>query len=195
MLMSAITLLFLVAQQPEAADSKTRNQGQTVSIRVGEAHQPGGADSSANREIAAPCRLVEESAVQYFKEHAFYANTATKGTDIFITLGPRTGALAPSGKPLSLDRFSIHRYSLTRHLSPLKTYDFRAEGQLRLEEATTAGSCNASLSFDISAYEWVWALAVIDDGYRSQFNSNGELERLYLDAIGNLFQDLRPNRQ
>lgn len=185
--MSAITLLFLVAQQPEGADSKPRNQGQTVTIPVGEAHQPGGTDSGASRVIAAPCRLVEEKAVQYFKEHAFYANMAVRNADIFITLGPRRGAMAPSGKPLSLDRFSIHMYSLPRHLSLFKTYDFRVEGQLRLEEAT-AGSCNASLSFDISAYEWVWALAVIDDGYRSQFNSNGELERLYLDAIGNLFK-------
>ncbi len=173
--MSAITLLFLVAQQPEGADSKSKNQGQTVNIPLGQVRQPGGTDSSASRVIAAPCRLVEEKAVQYFKEHAFYANTAVKNTDISIILGPRKGALAPSGKPLSLDRFSIHRYFLPRHLSLLKTYDFRVEGQLRLEEAI-AGSCEASLSFDISAYEWVWALAVIDDGYRSQFNSNGTLE-------------------
>jgi hypothetical protein len=163
MLASAITLWFLLAQQSA------------------------GADSSACRQIAAPCPLVEAGAVQYLKEHDFYAYTATKGSNIFIAVGPRKGASAPSGKPLSLDRFSIHRYSLPRHLSPLKTYDFRVEGHLRLEQAT-AGSCNASLRFEISAYEWVWALAVIDDGYRSQFSSNGVLERLYIDAIGNLFR-------
>ena len=72
-------------------------------------------------------------------------------------------------------------------MSPLKTYDFRIEGQLRSEQAS-AGSCNASLRFEISVYEWVWALAVVDDGYRSQFRSNGALERLYIDATGNLFK-------
>ena len=50
----------------------------------------------------------------------------------------------------------------------------------------TEGSCNATLRFEISAYEWVWA-PVFDDGYRSKFSSNGTLERLYIDQIGDLF--------
>ena len=183
---SAITVLSLLAQQPEGADSSARNEGQTVTLRVGGAQQPEGADSSASRQIAAPCQSVEERAVQYFKEHDFYAVTATTDAGIFIHLGNGKNALTPSGKPLSLNRFSIHKYSLPRHLSPLKTYDFRLEGDIRLAKAT-AGSCNATLRFEISAYEWVWALAVIDDGYRTQFSSNGTLERLYIDAIGDFF--------
>ena len=187
MLTSAITLLFFLAQQPKRVDSPTMNEGQTVNIPVGGPHHLEGADFSASRQIASSCGLVGGRAVQYLKEHNFYAYMATDDSNILITLGPRKGALAPSGKSLPLDRFSIHRYSLPRHLSPLKTYDFHVEGQLRLKQAT-ADSCSASLRFEISAYEWVWALALIDDGYRSQFSSNGALERLYLDAIANLFR-------
>ena len=187
MLASPITLLFLLAQQPEVANSSAGNEGQTVTLRVGKAQHPEDAHSSARRQIAAPCQLIEERAVQYFKEHDFYAVTATKDDDVFIDLGNRKHASTPSGKPLSLNRFSIHQYSLPRHLSPLKAYDFRLEGHIRLAKATT-GSCIATLRFEISAYEWVWALAVIDDGYSSRFSSNRALERLYIDAIGGLFK-------
>lgn len=182
---SAITLVFLLAQQPERSDPSARNEGQLVPLQVGGTQQIEGA-SSANRQIAAPCHSVEEKAVQYFKDHDFYAVTAAKDDDIFINLGNRKDASTPSGKPLSLNRFSIHKYSLHGHLSPFKTYDFRLEGHLKLEKATAA-SCSATLRFEISVYEWVWALAVIDDGYRTQFSSNGTLERLYIDAIGDLF--------
>jgi len=51
---------------------------------------------------------------------------------------------------------------------------------------TTEQSCDVMLRFEISAYEWVTALAVIDDGYRSKFISNGTLERLYIDAISDI---------
>ena len=35
-------------------------------------------------------------------------------------------------------------------------------------------------------------LALIDDGYRSRFISNGGLERLYLDSISDLFTKAKP---
>ena len=144
-------------------------------------------DSVASRQIAAPCRLVEERAIQYLKAHDFYTRKKTEDGDIIIDLGDRKDASTPSAKPLSLNRFSIHKYTLPRHLSPLRAYaDFRLEGHFRLTTATE-GSCNATLRFEISAYEWVWALAVIDDGYRSKFISNGTLERLYIEPIGDLF--------
>jgi hypothetical protein len=131
--------------------------------------------------------LVEERAIQYLDEHDFYTRRKTEDDDVIIDLGNRKDASTPSARPLSLNRASIHKYALPRHLSPLKAYDdFRLEGHLRLAKATE-GSCNATLRFEISAYEWVWALAVIDDGYRSKFISNGTLERLYIDPIGDLF--------
>jgi hypothetical protein len=142
--------------------------------------------SAAHRQIAAPCRLVEERAIRYLEEHDFYTRSTTEGDDIVVGLGPRKNASTPSAKPLSLNRFSIHKYTLPRHLSPLKEYDFRLVGQLRLAN-TTGGFCDATLRFEFSAYEWVWALAVIDDGLRSQFISNGALERPYLDPISDLF--------
>jgi hypothetical protein len=143
--------------------------------------------SAASRQIDAPCRLIEDGAIQFFEEHDFYTIRKTKDDDIVIDLGNRKNASTPSAKPLSLNRSSIRKYTLPRHLSPLRTYDdFRLEGHLTLTKVTE-GSCNAALSFDISAYEWVWALAVIDDGYRSKFISNGTLERLYFDSISDLF--------
>ncbi len=88
--------------------------------------------------------------------------------DLVIELVNRKHASTPSATPLSLNRFSIQRYTLPRHLSPLKAYDdFKVEGELTLTE-TTEGSCNATLRFNISVFEWVWALGAIDDGYRSQ---------------------------
>jgi hypothetical protein len=140
-------------------------------------------DPAPNRQIAAPCSSIEEKATQYLEEHSFSAGTTTQGDEIVIDLRNFKDVLTPVGKPLSLNRFSIHKYTLARHLSPMKTYDgFQLEGQLRLAK-TAEKSCNVSLHFDFSAYEWVWALAVIDDGYRSKFVSNGTLEQLYLDAI------------
>jgi hypothetical protein len=64
--------------------------------------------------------------------------------------------------------------------------DFRLTGQLDLTPVST-GSCAASLHFDFSAFEYVWSLAVIDDGYRSQFTSNGTLEQSYLDSLAARF--------
>lgn len=154
--------------------------------------QQASSDSVAPRQIAAPCRLIEERATQYLGEHDFYTGRTTEGDDMIISLRNRTEVLTPSVKPLSLSRFSIHKYTLPRHLSPLKQYDnFRLEGHLRLAKATE-GACNATLHFEFSAYEWAWPLAVIDDGYRSKFISNGRLEQLYLDSIGNLFTKTKP---
>jgi hypothetical protein len=71
----------------------------------------------------------------------------------------------------------------------MKSYTtFRASGQLSLTPVS-AVSCAASLHFDFSAFEYVWSLAVIDDGYRSQFTSNGALERGYLDSLTALLID------
>jgi hypothetical protein len=65
----------------------------------------------------------------------------------------------------------------------MKSYTtFRVAGQLLLT-SLSAASCTANLHFDFSAFEYVWSLAAIDDGYRSQFTSNGTLERAYLDSI------------
>jgi hypothetical protein len=75
----------------------------------------------------------------------------------------------------------------------MKSYsDFRLTGQLQLTPMV-AGSCAASLHFDFSAFEYVWSLGVIDDGYRSQFISNGTLERTYLDSIAALVADAGRN--
>jgi hypothetical protein len=153
---------------------------------------PSTADSVAVRQIAVPCQLIEERATQYFAEHHFFTSKTTEGGDIIVGLAPLKDASTPSAKPLSLNRFSIHKYTLARHLSPLKTYDdFRLKGHLRLAMATE-GSCNASLGFEFSAYEFAWALAVIDDGYRSKFISNGRLEQLYIDSISDLFTKAKP---
>jgi hypothetical protein len=116
------------------------------------AERPVSADSTASRQIAAPCRLIEDNAIQYLKDHGFYTISATKDGEVLIQLGIRKDAATPSAKPPSLNRFSIHKYTLPRHLSPLKTYDFRLEGHLKLAKATE-GSCNATLRFEISAYE------------------------------------------
>ena len=71
----------------------------------------------------------------------------------------------------------------------MKSYTtFRASGRLSLTPASAA-SCAASLHFDFSAFEYVWSLAVIDDGYRSQFISNVTLERGYLDSLTALLND------
>jgi len=154
--------------------------------------QQASSDSVASRQIAVPCRLIDERATQYLGEHDFHIGRTTEGDDIFISLRNRSEVLTPSAKPLSLSRFSIHKYTLHRHLSPLKQYDdFRLEGLLRLAKATE-GSCNATLHFEFSAYEWAWPLAVIDDGYRSKFISNGRLEQLYLNSIGGLFTKTNP---
>ena len=148
-------------------------------------------DSAANRQVDAPCKLVEKTTVRYFEEHDFYTST-TLGENIIVDVGNHKEALTPLGKPLSLNRFSVHKYTLPRHLSPLKSYDnFRLEGHVALVKATD-GSCNVTLRFGISAYEWVWSLGMIDDGYRSNFISNGVLERLYIDPITDLSKDGRP---
>jgi len=148
-------------------------------------------DSATSRQIASPCKVVEERAIQYFEQHDFHTNSGTIDHITIVDVGNRKNASTPSGKPLTLNRSSIHHYTLPRHLSPMKVYDnFQLEGHLRLA-TMPEGSCNATLSFGISAYEWVWALGVIDDGYRSRFFSNGTLERLYLDALGDLFTNAK----
>jgi hypothetical protein len=131
--------------------------------------------------------LVEERAIQYFEAHDFRTSSKTEEGYILIELGNHKEASTPSAKPLTLNRTTVKKYTMPRHLSPFRTYaDFRLEGRLRLVKATE-GSCDATLSFEISAYEWVWALGVIEDGYRSRFISNGTLERLYIEPMGDLF--------
>ena len=148
-----------------------------------------GSDSAADRPITAPCSIVREKANQYFTEHHFRTGAIAGETSAGVSLGLTKDALAPSGAPLLLNRSSVNQYTLHRHLSPMKSYtDFRLTGQLSLTPVS-AGSCAASLHFDISAFEYVWSLAAIDDGYRSQFASNGTLERGYLEALAALFAD------
>jgi hypothetical protein len=142
-------------------------------------------DSSANRQVAAPCQLIADTATQYLREHEFVTSRGPDGDDTGIYFAARKDASTPSGKPLSLNRFSVRKYTLPRHLSLLKSYDFRLEGHLDLIKITEH-SCDVTLRFEISAYEWVTALAVIDDGYRSQFISNGTLEKLYIDPVSDL---------
>jgi len=152
---------------------------------------PPNGDSAASRQIAVPCQVVESKATQYFEEHDFYTKTQAEGDDTVVDLGNRKDASTPSAKPLLLNRHSIHKYTLQRHLSPAKSYaDFRVEGHLRLAKAAEA-SCNVTLHFEISAYEWVWSLAAIDDGYRSNFISNGTLEKLYIDPIVEAFTEAK----
>jgi hypothetical protein len=141
-----------------------------VSVLLAEG--PVSADSAASRQISAPCRSVGDRAIHYLRNHDFFASRKmVRGEivdDLVIELVNRKHASTPSATPLSLNRFSIQRYTLPRHLSPLKAYDdFKVEGELTLTE-TTEGSCNATLRFNISVFEWVWALGAIDDGYRSQ---------------------------
>ena len=108
--------------------------------------------------------------------------------DLVIEFVNQKHASTPSRAPLSLNRFSINKYTRPRHLSPLKAYpDFQADGQIKLTE-TSEESCKVTLSFKISAFEYVWAPVVMDDGYRSQFISNGVLERLYIEALVDLFE-------
>ncbi len=148
--------------------------------------------SVAIQQIAVPCRLVEDRAVQSLEKHDFRTGRTIEGDDIIIALNNRTDVLTPSAKPFTLNRSSIHRYTLPRYLSPFKVYDdFRLEGRLRLAKASEE-PCNASLHFEFSAFEWSWVFAVIDDGYRSKFTSNGRLERLYLDSISDLFAKSEP---
>ena len=148
---------------------------------------PNIADSAASRQIAAPCSAVEKRAAQYFGEHHFYTKRTDEGDNIIVDVDGRKNASTPSSKPLSSNRSSVHKYTLHRHLSPLKSYDdFRLEGRLTLANATE-GSCNANLRFEISAYEWVWSLPASDDGYQSKFISNGTFEKLYIESLGDLF--------
>ena len=141
------------------------------------------AGSAETLQITAPCSVVREKANQYFIEHHFFTGAIAGDTSAGVSLGLAKDALAPSGTPLILNRSSIHRYTLHRHLSPMKSYTtFRVAGQLLLTPLSAA-SCTANLHFDFSAFEYVWSLAAIDDGYRSQFTSNGTLERAYLDSI------------
>lgn len=162
MLLSAITLVLLLAPQPINADS------------------------TESRQIAAPCKLVGDKAIQYLGDHDFFASRKMAlgkiVDDFVIEFVNRKHASTPSGTPLSLNRSSINKYARPRHLSPLKAYtNFQADGEIKLTE-TSEGSCNVTLRFKISAFEYVWA-PVMDDGYRSQFISNGVLERLYIDAL------------
>ncbi len=189
-----LILTFSLAASPMSHAQQPKNlqevgAAQELDIRVGTPSTA--AASVAVRQIDAPCRSVEESAIKYFEEHGFYAKSAITGNDIIVALGPHKNASTPSAKPLSLNRISIQKYTLPRHLSPLKAYDFRLEGNLRLAKATDE-SCDASLSFDFSAFEWVWALAVIDDGVQSKLISNGTLERLYIDPISDPFRRVKP---
>lgn len=176
MLISVVTLLFLTAPS----------------------------DDLAARQIAAPCRVVDARAVQYFESHGFYADSssgngiytgrrAAEPREIVIKLAnsedPENHSKhlsTPSGKPLSLNRFNVPKYTLPRHLSPLKAYSFDLGGNLRLIKVSEE-ACYAYLHFEFSAWEWVWALGVIDDGFSSKFVSNGTLERIYLDPIADLF--------
>jgi hypothetical protein len=127
--------------------------------------------------------VVREKADQYFIDHHFLTGAIAGDSSVGVSLGLVKDSLASSGSRLVLNRSSIGRYTLHRHLSPMKSYTtFRATGQLSLTPVS-ATSCTASLHFDFSAFEYVWSLAVIDDGYRSQFKSNGTLERGYLESI------------
>lgn len=147
------------------------------------------AGAASHQQISAPCSVVRKMANQYFIEHHFFTGAIAGDTSAGVSLGLGPGALAPSGAPLVLSRYSIQRYTMHRHLSPMKSYsDFRVTGQLSLA-SVSATSCTADLHFDFSAFEYVWSLAVIDDGYRSQFTSNGVLERGYLDSITALVID------
>ena len=143
--------------------------------------------TSAERQIAIPCAVVADRASQYFDDHDLDARRSTQVNDINIDLTSHKDTSTPSGKPLQLNRFSVGKYTEPRHLSLMKTYSsFRLNGHLHLTKASET-SCKLTLQFSISAYEWVWALAAIDDGYPSKFVSNGTLERLYIDAISSLF--------
>ena len=153
-----------------------------VSLLIGEA----GTAPPASRQIAVPCSVLREKADRYFTEHHFYTGAIAGDTQAGVSLGLAKDALAPSGAPLILNRSTIHRYTMHRHLSLMKSYTtFRLTGQLTLVPVSES-SCAASLRFDYSAFEYVWSLAAIDDGYRSQFTSNGGLERSYLDALAAL---------
>ena len=149
----------------------------------------GGANavSAVDRRIAAPCSVVRERADQYFAGMHFRTGAMAGDTGASVTLALTKDALTPSGSLLSLNRSAIHRYTLHRRLSPMKSYtDFRLTGQIYLRPVS-AKSCTTSLHFEFSAFEYVWSLAAIDDGYRSQFTSNGTLERGYLDSLAALF--------
>ena len=187
-ILSLIMTSFLAASPMSHAPQAKNLQGvaaeQELEIRVG---APSTDAAVAIRRIDAPCRSIEESAVHYFEEHGFYARSVMTGNDTIVAVGPHKNASTPSAKPLSLNRFTVHKYTLPRHLSPLKTYDFQLKGRLRLVKAADE-SCDASLSFDFSAFEFVWALAVIDDGVQSELTSNGKLERLYIDSISDPFK-------
>ena len=184
--------IFLAAAPMSHAQQATNLQGvgagQELDIRVG---APSTDAAVAIRRIDAPCRSIEESGARYFEEHGFYARSAITGNETIVALAPHNNASTPSAKPLSLNRFTVHKYAHPRHLSPLKTYDFQLKGRLRLVKAADE-SCDASLSFDFSAFEFVWALAVIDDGIQSKLTSNGTLERLYVDSISDLFKRAKP---
>ena len=146
---------------------------------------------AADRRIAAPCSVVREKADQYFTGHHFLTGAIQGDSAAGVSLALTKDALTPSGRPLILNRSSIHRYTVHRHLSPMKSYtSFRLTGQLSLTPVSAA-SCAANLHFDFSAFEYVWSLAAIDDGYRSQFTSDGTLERGYLDSLAALVVDAK----
>jgi hypothetical protein len=68
----------------------------------------------------------QSKAIQYFEEHDFYAKIKVEGDDIVVDLGNRKDASTPSAKLQSLNRHSLPKDTLLRHLSPAKSYaDFR----------------------------------------------------------------------
>ena len=62
--------------------------------------------------------MIEERATKLLEQLDFYTTRKTEGDDIVIDLGNRKDAWIPSAKPLTLNRFSIHKYTVPRHLSP-----------------------------------------------------------------------------
>ncbi|MFN2976151.1 hypothetical protein [Terriglobus aquaticus] len=143
------------------------------------------ANGAFTAHISASCDSAQHVAIAYFTDHHLYSGTQPTGAGFTSTTRLRNEKLSllPSGKALFLDRYSIRKYSVRKVLSPFRSFDnFQLAGQFVLS-SSSAGGCDASLAFRFSAYTFVWPLAAIDDGYRTAFESNGKLERLYLEAL------------
>jgi hypothetical protein len=121
--------IFLAASPMSRAQQAKNLQGvgaeQELDIRAGATS----ADAAvAIRRIDAPCQSIEESAVRYFQEHGFDARSTITGNEMIVVLGPHSNASTPSAKPLSLNRFTVHKYTLlgTCHRSRHMISDWKA---------------------------------------------------------------------
>jgi hypothetical protein len=98
---------------------------------------------------------------------------------MYLTFEGKLGALDSSGRPFGSTFGALRRYTRRQRLQPRVYAGFRADGALTLEDASDGCLASLSFIFDAEVFPWV----PIMDGRVELFESNGRLEREYLEAI------------